>query len=110
MGITEAIEATAGAIVTIVIGLILGLNIIHAISLVIVVEGGILLLDFINQRYLLRKLRKAKAISPEKAVTLKEAKLESGPLTEPPLARLIKRKKVNITEDGRYYIPCEDER
>ena len=30
MGITEAIEATAGAIVTIVIGLILGLNIIHS--------------------------------------------------------------------------------
>ena len=45
-----------------------------------------------------------------KSRTLKEAKLESGPLTEPPLARLIKRKKVNITEDGRYYIPCEDER
>jgi hypothetical protein len=110
MNITEAIEAIGGAIVAVVIGLILGLNIIHAISLAIVIGAGILLLDFINLRYLSRKLKKANATSPEKAVTLKEAKLESGPLTEPYLARLIKRKKVNITEDGRYYVESKDEK
>jgi hypothetical protein len=110
MNIIEAIVAVTAFTVIIAVAVISGMNIIHAITTVIGVGILTLLLDFINLRYLLRKLKKANAISPEKALTLKEAKLESGPLTEPYLARLIKRKKVNITEDGRYYVESKDEK
>jgi len=66
-----------------------------------------LLLIVSNRRYCLNKLKKAGAFSPETAVTPEKAGFHSDDLAawaRATLRSLVKKGKVKMTEDGRYYI------
>jgi hypothetical protein len=81
---------------------------VDIIELVVSLSGVFALvfaLDASGKRYCLKKLKKAGAFSPEKAVTLEQAKIDgSDPFDRNMLRRLVKSGKVKTTEDGRFYI------
>lgn len=83
---------------------------IGAIATTACVVVSMLLLNIIAERYYLKRLKKVKAISPESAVTREEAKTDPGPIATGALKRLTKRKKVRVTENGRYYVGCKDKK
>jgi len=60
------------------------------------------------RRKCIRKLKEAKAISPETAVT--EGRLKLDWLEKRHFKMLIKEKKVCKTEDDRYYVECKDDK
>ncbi len=62
-----------------------------------------------DERHCLERLKRANATSQESAVKPEEAGI-SGFSLERALQRLIKRGKVKKTEDGRYYVECEDKK
>jgi hypothetical protein len=63
-----------------------------------------------NKRYCINKLKKAGAFSPEKAVTREGADIEADPWSRTTLNTLVKKGKLGMTEDGRYYIRVQNNR
>lgn len=86
-----------------------GMDIITAMAYVADILVATFLGGVIAERYYLKRLNKVKAISSENAVTREEAKIDPGPIATRALKGLVKRKKVKVTGDGRYYVPCEEE-
>ena len=85
-----------------------GIDIITATAYVVYTGVALFLGDMVAEGYYLKRLRKAKAISLESAITREEAKIDPGLIATMALKGLVKRKKVKITEDGHYYVECKD--
>jgi hypothetical protein len=87
-----------------------GMDIITAMAYVADISVAMFLGGIIAERYYLKRLNKVKAVSPESAVTREEAEIDPGPIATGALKRLVRRKKVKATEDGRYYVECKDKK
>lgn len=68
--------------------------------------GGILIWQ---ENQVVKKLRSVNAFSSDTAVKPEIAGIRSY-AEKSALKRLVKRGKVKKTENGRYYLPCEDEK
>jgi hypothetical protein len=64
--------------------------------------------ELLTRSYCLNKIKEAKAFSPETAVTREEARIPigliTGKMTKRNLQILVKKNKVKVTENGRYYV------
>lgn len=80
----------------------------------VVIVGGVtavaFVLDASGKRYCFNKLKKAGAFSPEKAVTFEEADIEVQPWTRQVFRTFVKKGKVGMTEDGRFYLSMQNNR
>lgn len=104
------INAIFGAVWIVIVGALYLIGVLSPDGALVtgLIPFSVMVVDFFIERHYFKKLVRLGAVSPEKAVTREQAKIDPDPVGSGALKRLVKSGRVAVTEDNRYYAIIKD--